>query len=90
MEIINHYISDTEIIGIGPVLTERKQDPLYPTLRYSCWVHTRYQSIRIESDACVLGEFNPQREKDTAYLKDWLEKYQAAKEKILQLIKDKD
>jgi hypothetical protein len=86
MEICHHNIDAAQIIGIGPLMTEHKPDVIYPTARYYFMLHCRQQSIRIDSDAVVKGDFNPDKEKDIAYLKDFLRRYNQAKEKIIEML----
>jgi hypothetical protein len=83
MQICNHTIADDEVIGIGPLMTENKQDPIYPTKRYWFYLHCRQQSIRIESDAIVVGDFNPQKENDVKYLQSFKNCYENATEKVI-------
>lgn len=54
MKIAGHYIAETEIVGIGPLMVEYSKDPailqIYGTRRYYFKLHLRQQSIKIYSD----------------------------------------
>jgi hypothetical protein len=88
MIISQHLISEAEIIGIGPLMTERKDDPLYPTIRHYFMLYCKQQSIRIESDLVLTGDFaeQKQKERNKKYLNDFMLEYHKVRDEIKLLI----
>jgi len=54
MDIFGHLINDQEIIGISPLFsqahTDQSMQVLYKCFRYLFYVHTKQQSVSIQSD----------------------------------------
>jgi hypothetical protein len=87
MEICKHYIAEGEIIGIGPLMTERKLDPHFPAISYWFYVYTKSQAIKIQSDTIQTGEFYQDKiDQGKQYLKDFTKEFDRVKENILLMI----
>ena len=90
MKICSHEISAAEIIGIGPLMTNyfhTTRDNLYNRKQHYFFVHTKHQSIKIESDAVETQNCPTEYlAKTRKHLKDFLKDYDNAKASILTII----
>jgi hypothetical protein len=93
MNICGHDIKASEIIGVGPLMLVSTGDNMtkacYNPKRYEFLVHTKNQSIKIESDSVPLaGVTSEGLAKNKNYLVEFVKEYGDVKQKILELIKD--
>ncbi len=96
MHIWEHIIDDSEIIGIGPLLT--KQSPvdidrsLFNSRNLKFLVHCKNQSISIESDFFNIGFAGDTTEavkKGRKLFNEYTEAYNDVKQKIFNLIQSR-
>ena len=94
MEIEGHFIKDSEIIGIGPMMQKGTTDPielqLYNTKKFYFDVHLRHRpSITIETKFLQVGykdDNGEENEKAREEYKKFYERYQEVKKKIIALV----
>ncbi len=97
MKIGEHYIDKSEIIGIGPLMSQQHPDQtiamLYNATQLFFFLHLRYQSFKIDSDWFYIGEKSVKglKEKEERNRYDEFKKdYETAKEKVLKIIDEKE
>jgi len=80
MNIMDHLIRDTDIIGIGPLYYQFSKDQLMRSLhnsfRYEFYIHTRQLSILIVSDYLKPSDLDEeQKKKETEKAHKWEDEY---------------
>jgi hypothetical protein len=90
MNIMNHIIRSSDIIGISPLYIQHSQDQamrsLYNTQRFCFWVHTKTISIEITSDYFNPGVPEMKNEKEREFMKAWETEYYDNRKKISELV----
>ena len=90
MNIFNHLLPPTAILGIGPLMVEHHPDPaelnLYGTRRYFFDLHLSAHTTQIKSDW-----FQPADNKDQQDLmKQWRLEYQVLRLKVAAMMGESD
>ncbi|MEP7317186.1 MAG: hypothetical protein ABI921_00540 [Panacibacter sp.] len=68
MIICHHYVQDSEVIGIGPLMSlqspEEAMRLLYNSFQLHFWLHFRNHSFKVESEWFQLGNGQTEFEKN--------------------------
>ncbi len=99
MIICNHHIQTSEIIGIGPLMVQYSPDQtmrtLYNERRLFFYVHTKHQSIKIESVFFQIGTTQEDtksefEKKQLALYREFHSEYDLARKYIIELLQNRE